>query len=86
VICPGYVRDAGMFQVSKSGASPPGITATVAPERVVSRTIRAIERNKPEVIVASGLVNIVDVLHALAPRFTTMMARRSGAYDFNKPH
>ena len=86
VICPGYVRDAGMFHVSKGGASPPGITATVAPERVVSRTIKAIERNKPEVIVASGLVNIVDVLHALAPRFTTMMARRSGAYEFNKPH
>lgn len=86
VICPGYVRDAGMFQVSKGGATPPGITKTVRPERVVSQTIKAIERNKPEVIVASGLVKIVDVLQAIAPRFTAMVARRSGAYEFNKPH
>lgn len=84
-ICPGYVSDAGMFQVSKGGAKAPGLAGSVAPEKVAAVTVKAIERNRPEVIVGPGLMRFVDVLHALAPRLTTMVARRSGAYEFSKP-
>lgn len=85
VICPSFVRDAGMFQDSKGGARAPRLAGSVSPVEVAEQTIRAVQKNRPEVIVAPGLTKIIDVLHALAPRLTTSVARRSGAYEFNKP-
>jgi len=84
-ICPSFVRDAGMFQDSKGGAGAPRLAGSVSPVEVAEQTIKAVQKNRPEVIVAPGLTRVVDVLHALAPRLTTSVARRSGAYEFNKP-
>ncbi|MGH2749974.1 MAG: SDR family NAD(P)-dependent oxidoreductase [Actinomycetota bacterium] len=85
VVCPGYVSEAGMFQSSKDGAEPPGITGSVSPDRVAVRTIKAIRKNCSEIIVAPGIIRFVDVMHSLVPGVTTKIARRTGAYEFSKP-
>jgi len=81
-ICPGFVSDTGMFHDWSQGERPPGLTRTVAPEKVVAKTLWAIEKNKAEVIVAPGLLKVVDVLHAASPALTTSLARLSGGYRF----
>ncbi|MGH2699079.1 MAG: SDR family NAD(P)-dependent oxidoreductase [Actinomycetota bacterium] len=85
VICPVFVREAGMFQASKNGAEPPGAVGTVDPDTVAARTIKAIRRDTPEVVVAARGTRFAGILLTIAPRFTSAMGRRSGAYEFNKP-
>ncbi|TXL61530.1 SDR family NAD(P)-dependent oxidoreductase [Aeromicrobium terrae] len=50
VVEPGFVRDAGMF-VEGGGKLPPGMR-TVTPEAVAAGVVKAVRRNKPEVVVA----------------------------------
>ena len=52
VVSPGYVREAGMF--ARAGVDPPPGRGTVSPEQVGAAVVRAIERNKVEVVVAGG--------------------------------
>lgn len=82
VVCPGFVADSGMFHHWSRGQKPPSVSRAVAPEKVADATIRSIESNKAEIVVARGLTKIVDVTHAISPAFTTAIARRSGAYTF----
>jgi short-subunit dehydrogenase len=82
VVCPGFVSDAGMFHDWSGGSKPPALTRVVPLTKVIDKTLHAIEHDKAEVIVASGLVKVVDVLHAISPGFTTMVARRTGAYRY----
>jgi short-subunit dehydrogenase len=82
VICPGFVAEAGMYADWSRGSDPPKISKAVAPELVAAKTIEAIEKDKAEVIVAKGLVKVVDVFHAMSPAFTTALARRMGSYRY----
>ncbi|MGI8773943.1 MAG: SDR family NAD(P)-dependent oxidoreductase [Actinomycetota bacterium] len=82
VLCPGYVTDAGMFADWSRGKKPPGVSSAVGPDKVVAGLIRAIEKDRAEVIVAGGLLKGVDVLHAISPALTTAIARKSGGYAF----
>lgn len=82
VVCPGFVSEAGMFSDWSGGKKPPGLAGSVSPQLVADKTIEAIEKNKAEVIVAPGIMKIVDVLHAISPELTTGIARRSGSYRF----
>ncbi len=50
VVAPGFVREAGMF--AESGASPPPGMGTTTPDKVAAATVKAIERNKLETVVA----------------------------------
>lgn len=50
IVSPGFIRDAGMF--AESGASAPAGLGTSTPEAVAAGTIRAIESDKVEVVVA----------------------------------
>jgi short-subunit dehydrogenase len=50
VVSPGFVREAGMF--ADSGAKPPPGMGTARPEQVGDGVVRAIERDKVEVVVA----------------------------------
>jgi short-subunit dehydrogenase len=50
IVSPGFIRDAGMF--AESGASPPAGLGTSTPEEVARGTVRAIEADKVEVVVA----------------------------------
>jgi short-subunit dehydrogenase len=50
VVCPGAIRDAGMF--AESGASPPPLIGTGTPEQVGDAVVTVIERNRGEIDVA----------------------------------
>ncbi len=50
LVSPGFVREAGMF--AESGAKPPPGMGTTTPGRVGAATVRAIERDKVEIVVA----------------------------------
>ena len=50
VICPGFIREAGMF--ADSGREPPMRLGTSTPEEVGAAAVAAIEKNRPEVDVA----------------------------------
>lgn len=50
VVSPGFVREAGMF--AEAGAKPPPGMGTTTPEKVGEATVKAIERDKVEVVVA----------------------------------
>jgi short-subunit dehydrogenase len=73
IICPGFIRDAGMF--AESGAKPPMNLGTSAPGEVAEAVVAAIEQNKAEIDVAPlrqrGLANFAN-------RFPHVAARLSG--------
>ncbi len=50
VICPGFIRDAGMF--ADSGREPPMRLGTSTPEEVGEAVVAAIEHDRPEIDVA----------------------------------
>lgn len=82
VLCPGFVSDAGMYADRSNNAKPPRSMATVTPQEVAAAAIRAVERNKAEIVVAKGMTRIADVFYALSPDFTMKVARRMGVDDF----
>jgi short-subunit dehydrogenase len=82
VVCPGFVSDAGMYHDWSQGTKPPKTSQTVRPQKVADKTIEAIEKDKAEVIVAGGLLKIVDIFHAVSPAFTTAFARKTGNYRY----
>lgn len=85
VVCPTYVSDSGMFASARTG-DPPKISNAVTPGQVADATIKAIEKNRAEIVVAPGASKFVDVLHAISPEVTTTLARRTGAYAFLAKH
>lgn len=82
VVCPGFVRESGMFADWSGGEEPPGMTKSVSPERVAKAAVEAIERDKGDVVVGSAFLRISDVVHAISPAFAGWVGRRSGAYGF----
>ena len=81
-VYPHYVQDVGMF--ARRGTRPPRAIGSVTVDDVVAKTIQAIEENKAEMVVAPGLIKIADVATALSIDGVISMAKRTGAYDFNK--
>jgi short-subunit dehydrogenase len=77
VVCPGYVRGAGMYDRDWGSKTPPGTATTI--EKVVKKTVAAIEKDLPEVVVSGLLGRIGDVSLAVSPRFTNRMGW-SGPY------
>ena len=66
VVCPGYVEGAGMYDRDWGSKTPAGTKTTV--DKVVARTIAAIEHDLPEVVVSGALGKIGDVVLAVSPR------------------
>jgi len=50
LVSPGFVREAGMF--AEAGAKPPPGMGTTTPQKVAAATVKAIEHDKVEVVVA----------------------------------
>ncbi len=72
IVCPGFIRDAGMF--ADSGDEPPMKLGTAAPEAVGAAVVEAIERNRLEIDVAPfrqrALANFAGRFPGLALRLT----------------
>jgi short-subunit dehydrogenase len=82
VVCPGFVSDSGMFADWSRGRKTPGFVQAVTPQKVADATLKAIEKDEAEVIVAKGLTKVVDIFHAISPALTTGIGRKTGTYKF----
>ncbi|MFN2587594.1 MAG: SDR family NAD(P)-dependent oxidoreductase [Actinomycetota bacterium] len=82
VLCPSFVGDTGMYADRSANRKPPRTLALVSAERVAAAAVRAIERNKAEVVVASGLTRVADVFYALSPDLAMKVARKMGVDAF----
>ena len=80
VICPGFIRDAGMFH--DSGVRPPKGSGSRTPEQVAKAVRRAIERDVSEIDVAAPDQRIGGKLGALAPELTARLTRKLGGKEF----
>jgi short-subunit dehydrogenase len=65
LVSPGFVREAGMF--AESGAKPPPGMGTTPPEGVGAATVKAIERDKAEVVPAPLQVRAMSHFALAAP-------------------
>lgn len=82
VICPGFIREAGMF--ADANVQLPLGVGTSSPAEVADGVITAITHNKMEVSVAPYFVRIVSSLAAVAPALVSKFTRRTGAKTASK--
>ncbi len=72
VVCPGFIREAGMF--ADSGDKPPMNLGTSSPQEVADAVVEAIEKNKIELDVAPirqrELANFAHRFPGVAARLT----------------
>ncbi len=85
-ICPGYVRDVGMYQqMQDDGAEAAGpLLGTSSPQAVAAAVLRAIHADLPDVVVNPGLPRLMFALMLLFPRFGEWAALRTGSFDVFK--
>ncbi len=76
VVCPGFIRDAGLF--AASGAKlPPGV-GTRSPGDVARAVAEAIEHNRAEVDVAPLPLRMGTVFAGIAPGIAATVTRKTG--------
>jgi short-subunit dehydrogenase len=83
VILPGFV-ETGIYEKLKrtSGCSAPPLLGTSAPEKVVRAVLRAIERDRPEVIINPIPVRPLLAIAALFPALGEWALSQTGGHDF----
>ena len=69
VICPGLVSEAGMYKdiQDQSGVKENMLAGTVSPAKVASDVVKAIRRDRPEMLVYRGPGRLVSGFAELAP-------------------
>ncbi|HTP20260.1 MAG TPA: SDR family NAD(P)-dependent oxidoreductase [Solirubrobacteraceae bacterium] len=77
VILPGFIREAGMFADSRA-TLPPGV-GTRSPEEVARAVISAIDRNRPEVVVAPLSMRVGATIGGAAPAVASAVSRLLGS-------
>jgi short-subunit dehydrogenase len=82
-IVPGFV-EAGIYTrlKAKAGTPAPRLLGVSQPETVVEAVVRAVEGDRPEIIVNSMPVRPLLVTMAMFPRLGEWMAGKTGANDF----
>jgi short-subunit dehydrogenase len=78
-VFPSFIRDAGMFH--DSGAQLPGYVGLKAPEDVARAVIRAIERDRAEIVVAPMPLRLGAAVASIAPEASAIVQRRLGAAE-----
>ncbi len=79
-IFPGLVSDVGMY--SDSQVKAPLILGTIPSKKVAKALVKAIKKNKPDVIVNSGPLRPLLAIDALFPNFGNWFARITGITAF----
>jgi short-subunit dehydrogenase len=82
VVCPGYVTDEGMF--ARFGMRPLWTVGSSTPSRVAGATVRAIRRNRAEVIVNSMPARPALAMYALFPGMADRLLRALGVVEFQR--
>ena len=75
-VFPAGVRDAGMF--ARTGLTLPWYAGTSSPQEVARAVVRAIERDRPEVVVAAAGERLGAALSGVAPVLVGRIARVAG--------
>jgi len=80
-LCPGFMDDAGMFEMMKQnhGAKAPRAVGSMKAEVLGPATIRAIENDLPDVLVMKGAPRISAALQVLLPRLYEIITKRIDA-------
>lgn len=77
IVEPGFVRESGMF--ADSGAKlPPGLR-TVSPEAVSAGVVKAIRRNRGEIVVAPVEIRAGGVIGGLLPELAAVVQKVGGS-------
>lgn len=74
---PGFVRDAGMF-VESGGELPQGVR-TVSPEQVASAVVRAIRKDRAEIVVAPVELRVGTAIGGMFPTLSAKLQKVGGA-------
>ena len=80
-VCPAFVSEAGFVTHYAEPDVRRSVGAETDPRSVARAVVRAIERDKPDVVVAGALPQLADVSLAISPRLTEFLARRMGGYN-----
>lgn len=75
LVTPGFIRDAGMFAGQEA---PPGV-GTASPQDVADGVVRAIERNKVEVVVAEMRLRVISHMSQLSPSISARVVSGKAA-------
>jgi short-subunit dehydrogenase len=78
-ICPGFIRDAGMFADADVRLRP-GV-GTRSPEDVATAVVRSIAEDRAEIDVAPAPLRLGAAFGGLAPAAAAAVARRLGSHD-----
>ena len=80
-ICPGFVSDAGMYEVMerRAGVRASKLAGTSSPQKVAAAMVKAIKRDRPEVIVNPGPIRLVSGFAELFPGLFERMYPLFGA-------
>lgn len=82
VICPGYVREVGMF--ADSHLEAPALLGTSRPQAVADAVLRAIKEEKSEIVVNPGPMRPLLALGQLAPSLGNSVVRWFGIVELNR--
>lgn len=82
VICPGYVEEAGMYHEAEraTGIKASALSGHTTPDAVADAVLKAIKKDRPQIIVNTPPVRPMAVLTALSPRFGEWLTRRANGY------
>jgi short-subunit dehydrogenase len=84
IVEPGFVRDAGMFV--NSGMQTPKGTRTTTPEKVAAGVVKAITRNRGEIVVAPAELRLGARFGSLFPSVNDAAQRQAGAAEMVSKH
>jgi short-subunit dehydrogenase len=84
IVEPGFVRDAGMF--ANSGMEIPRGARTASLEQVAAAVVKAIVKDRGEIVVAPPELRLGARLGSLFPALNAAIQRRAGAADIVGAH
>ncbi|HEX4355773.1 MAG TPA: SDR family NAD(P)-dependent oxidoreductase [Polyangiales bacterium] len=85
-ILPGFVSSTGMYEDMKqqSGVAAPLLSGVSSPEQVVAATLRAVERDRLEVVVSPSPFRVLAIFLLLFPSATKWALRWTGSIAWFK--
>jgi short-subunit dehydrogenase len=83
VICPGFVTDEGMYaRFEAAGLRAPRLVGTTTPDKVARAVVRAIKRNRVEMLVSDMPLRPLVVLGNALPQSAAPLMKGLGLTDF----
>lgn len=79
-ICPGFVTGSGMF--ARKGRDAPGSLGSCTPGQVAEAVVKALQSNKPEILVNSMPVRPLMVLKSISPVAAARLGDKLGLLEF----